>query len=127
MKAAVEHMHAWVMSIAEAVNEHASAIDAASVEPGATKAQLAAVERELGEGLSNAENNLTQIFVCLNSLVGQLRSDTTATAAAIAARAEPLEQRMPALQEAFHLGLGGQTTGRGRGGPDIAAALSAVV
>ena len=104
-KNAIEAMHNWVKSIANAVTQHASLLDAADIESGTTKGKIAQYERTMSKGLLGAEQQLTATFAKMDAIVGQLRGETGAAATALAARAQQLEEGMAALQKMVPPGL----------------------
>ena len=102
---AIEAMHKWVQSISDACSQHASVLNKVDVEMGTTKGKLAQYEQTMTKGLPGAEEMLNATFGKLDAIVGQLCADTTTTSAALAARAEQLEQGMAALQQSIPPGL----------------------
>ena len=111
IKAAVEQTHKWLTSVAEAVVDHAGALDASTADKGLMRGKLTAFERQLGEGQVNAEQKLTETFTKVDALIAQLRDDTTTTATALAAIAAQLEAGLVSLQSGTALppGLPGAT------------------
>ena len=91
-KHAIEAIHVWVQGIADAVDHHATALDGQDVVMGHVKGKLARYEQTMSKGLLGAEEQLTETFAKQDSLVGQLRADSTTTTAALAARATQLEE-----------------------------------
>ena len=132
-KNAIEAIHVWVKGIADAVDQHATGLDGLDVEIGHIKGKLARYEQTMSKGLLGAEEQLNETFAKLDSLVGELRAESTVTTAALAARAAQLEQGMAALQAQQALIPPGlpqqqqQQPGMGLAGARDHSALTAVV
>ena len=92
-------------SVAEAVVDHAGALDAVASGDVLMKGKLAFMERELEKGLANCEKNLTDAFSKVDALIGQLRADYNDTTAALAARTAQLEAGLASLQSSPPPGL----------------------
>ena len=123
-KAAVQNMHNWIGSIAEAVSGHADQLEEASSDFTRMRAELIAYEQKMADGLQGDEAKNGETLAKVDSLVGQLRQDTTTAAAELAAKTVQLEAGLANLQSANPTSLT-QNTG-GEGTPDAAVLSSAV-
>ena len=105
IKLALQAQHDWLTSVADAVVDHAGALDEAASQDVLMKGKLAVMERELEKGLVNCEKNLTDAFSKVDALIGQLRAESTSTTAALAARTAQLEAGLANLPSSSPLGL----------------------
>ena len=113
---AIEQLHAWVASVADAVYDHAATIDAGGIDAGVMAAKLAAFERQLNTGMANAEGKLTGTFAKVDELIAELRGQTSNTAAELIAKTELLEQAVKRLEASMPPGLSGPVGSGGGGG-----------
>ena len=138
-KNAIEALHAWTKSIADAVGNHAAMLDAQDVEFGHVKGKLARYEQTVSKGLLGAEEQITAAFLKMDGCVAELRSEAattssvlraqaTTTSADLATRVAQLEQGMATLQASIPPGLqqGGQQGGGTAGARDNTAIYAVV-
>ena len=123
-KGAVAQLHKYVVDIAGVVDNHAEAIDGVSSEMAVTKGKLAAFERRLTEGFAGAANKLTETFGKMAAIVSTVPSETTMTAADLAAKMAQCEASLAALnaREPLPPGLGAGAGGAGPADPFRSAA-----
>ena len=127
-KAAIEALHGWVKSIADAATSHTAMLDAQDVDIGHMKGKLARYEQSMTKGLLGAEEQLAGTFVKMDAIVATLRADTTTTSADLAAKVVQLEQGMAALQNMVPPGLPQQQQqGENQAGARDPAVFHAVV
>ena len=110
-KAAVQNMHNWIGSIAEAVSGHADQLEEASSDFTRMRAELIAYEQKMADGLQGDEAKNGETLAKVDSLIGQLRQDTTTAAAEPAAKTVQLEAVIANLQNTSPAGLTQNTSG----------------
>ena len=103
-KAAVQNMHNWIGSIAEAVSGHADQLEEASSDFTRMRAELIAYEQKMADGLQGDEAKNGETLAKVDSLTGQLHQDTTMATAEMAGLAT--------LQNTSPAGLTQNTSGR---------------
>ena len=97
----MEHMHKWTQSIAEAADDHATAIEAQSRELRGVKDKVIEICRDTEQKHVAAEAKLTEAaetFTRVDKLIEELKNDTKDTFKDVVARAAALEADLQKLQ-----------------------------
>ena len=97
-KDAINALHAWITTVADASWDHAGMLDTAGNEIMLMKGKLAAQTVETKKQHDGAESLISNALVELKGIVDQLRAESTTTTAQLAARADQLEMGLRTLQ-----------------------------
>ena len=105
MKAAINRMHTWITSIAEASVDHATQIENASQEFQAVKSMIFETHRKAVTAHQTAEGQIETVLMRIDQILGDLKADDLQIKTVIGKKIRTIEQGLATVTSSIFPGL----------------------